>query len=239
MSNNMKSVLITGAAQRVGARIVAKLHQENYRIIIHYHRSQQQAQALCDQLNAQRADSARCIAADLSQAAHIATLAQQIDSLDLLVNNAALFYPTPFAQASVIDWQKLFQVNTAAAFFLTQALTAQLKRTQGSVVNIIDIHAVRPLSNYSIYSATKAALAMVTKSLAQELAPSVRVNGISPGAILPPSDGNQLSSTILDKIALKKIGAPNDIADAVYFLANASYITGQILAVDGGRMLNQ
>ncbi len=236
-----KTALVTGSAKRIGAEIIRTLHAQNYVVIIHYKSSKNQANMLARQLNLIRKDSARAIYADLAKLDDIKNLATQISHLNLLVNNASRFYSTPFEKATITDWHELINHNLTSAFFLTQALHTLLKKTQGSVINLIDIHAERPLKNYNIYNITKAGMAMMTKSLAKELAPDIRVNGIAPGSILLPSEKQEQfeQQKILEKIALKKQGVPQDIANALYFLANAPYITGQILTIDGGRTLNQ
>lgn len=243
MSKKVKTALVTGSACRIGAQIIKTLHQYNYQVIIHYKTSQVQAKQLCAELNASRINSARYLYADLAQLDDIQQLAKQIDTLDLLVNNAASFYAKSLQNSTPTDWDTLINHNLRAGFFLIQALRKKLKSTQGNIVNIVDIYAQRPLKNYPIYNITKSGLAMMTKTLAKELAPDICVNGIAPGLILWPQNNGQNDKNsrqkILETIPLKKQGTPQDIAKAVYFLANADYITGQILAVDGGRTLNQ
>jgi len=174
---------------------------------------------------------------------YLAELTQTIKSLDLLVNNASVFYPTSTENSTIKDWDKIININLRAPFFLATGLNKALEVSQGCIVNIIDIHSNRPLKKFSIYNISKAGLKMLTKTLAKELAPNIRVNGISPGSILWPQDKSQLSDKekmmMLDRIALKRQGSPNDIAEAVLFLADAKYITGEVINIDGGRSLNQ
>ena len=239
----MKTALISGGAVRIGAQIVRTLHENGYKVIIHCHQSEEIAQELCQKLNSKQNNSAQVVVADLEDNKAIKKLTQTIKSLDLLVNNASVFYPTLTENSTIEDWNKIININLRAPFFLATRLSKVLSISQGSIVNIIDIHSERPLKKFSIYNISKAGLKMLTKSLAKELAPNIRVNGISPGSILWPQDESQLSDkekmVILDRIALKRQGSPNDIAEAVLFLANAKYITGQVINIDGGRSLNQ
>jgi pteridine reductase len=239
-----KNVLITGAAKRIGATCARLLHGQGYNIFLHYRGSQSEALQLCNELNQQRSDSARIMAADLLSVAEIQYLAQQAcsawDGIDVLINNASAFYPQPIADVSEKSWDDMLGSNLKAPFFLIQALTDSLAQRGGCIVNIIDIHAERGLKGYPVYSITKAGLAGMTKILAKELAPQIRVNGISPGAILWPEAelSGEAKNEILQRIALGYAGEPNDIAKAVAFLCNdANYITGQIISVDGGRTL--
>ena len=239
----MKTALISGGAARIGAQIVRTLHENGYKVIIHCHQSEEVAQTLCHELNSKRNDSAQIVVADLGDNKAIKKLTQTIKSLDLLVNNASVFYPTSIKNSTIEDWDKTININLRAPFFIATGLSKVLATSQGSIINIIDIHSDRPLKNHSIYNISKAGLKMLTKTLAKELAPNIRVNGISPGSILWPQDESQLSDKekmmILDRIALKRQGSPSDIAQAVLFLANAKYITGQVINIDGGRSLNQ
>ena len=239
----MKTALISGGAARIGAQIVRTLHENGYKVIIHCHQSEEIAQALCHELNSKRNNTAQVVVADLGDNKAIQKLTQTIKSLDLLVNNASVFYPTLTENSTIEDWDKIININLKAPFFLATGLSKVLAVSQGSIVNIIDIYSDRPLKNFSIYNISKAGLKMLTKTLAKELAPNIRTNGISPGSILWPQDESQLSEKekimMLDKIALKRQGSPNDISQAVLFLANARYITGQIINIDGGRSLNQ
>ena len=239
----MKTALISGGAARIGAQIVRTLHENGYKVIIHCHQSEEIAQALCRELNSKRNSSAQVVVADLGDNEAIKKLTQTIKSLDLLVNNASVFYPTSTENSTIYDWDKIININLRAPFFITTGLSKVLATCQGSIVNIIDIHSDRPLKNHSIYSISKAGMKMLTKTLAKELAPNIRVNGISPGSILWPQDGSKLSDKekmmMLDRIALNRQGSPNDIAEAVLFLADAKYITGEVINIDGGRSLNQ
>ena len=239
----MKTALITGGAARIGAQIVRTLHENGYKVIIHCHQSEEIAQALCRELNSKRNGSAQVVVADLGDNEAIKNLIQTIKSLNLLVNNASVFYPTSTENSTIEDWDKIININLRAPFFLATGLSKVLAARQGSIVNIIDIHSNRPLKNHSIYNISKAGMKMLTKILAKELAPNIRVNGISPGSILWPQDGSQLSDKekimMLDRVALRRQGSPNDIAEAVLFLASAKYITGQVINIDGGRNLSQ
>ena len=239
----MKTALISGGAARIGAQIVRTLHENGYKVIIHCHQSEEIAQALCHELNSRRNDSAQIVVADLGDNKAIKKLTQTIKSLDLLVNNASVFYPTSTENSTIEDWDKIININLRAPFFITTGLSKVLATSQGSIVNIIDIHSDRPLKNHSIYNISKAGLKMLTKTLAKDLAPDIRVNGISPGSILWPQDESELTDKekmmMIDRIALKKQGSANDIAEAVLFLADAKYITGEVINIDGGRSLNQ
>lgn len=239
----MKTALISGGAARIGAQIVRTLHENGYKVIIHCHLSEEVAQTLCHELNSKRNDSAQIVVADLGDNKAIKKLTQTIKSLDLLVNNASVFYPTSIKNSTIEDWDKTININLRAPFFIATGLSKVLATSQGSIINIIDIHSDRPLKNHSIYNISKAGLKMLTKTLAKELAPNIRVNGISPGSILWPQDESQLSDKekmmMLDRIALNRQGSTKDIAEAVLFLADSKYITGQVINIDGGRSLNQ
>jgi len=239
----MKTALISGGAVRIGAQIVRTLHEDGYKVIIHCHQSEDIAQKLCNELNSKRNNSAQVVVADLGDNIAIKNLTQKIKSLDLLVNNASVFYPTLTENCTIEDWDKIININLRAPFLLAMGLSKVLSVSQGGIVNIVDIHSDRPLKNFSIYNISKAGLKMLTKTLAKELAPNIRVNGISPGSILWPQNDSQLSEKeklmILNKIPINRQGSPNDIAQAVLFLANSKYITGEIINIDGGRSLNQ
>ena len=239
----MKTALISGGAARIGAQIVRTLHEDGYKVIIHCHQSEETAQALCHELNSKRNDSAQVLVTDLGDNKAVKKLTHTIKSLDLLVNNASVFYPTLTENSTIEDWDKIININLKAPFFLATGLSKVLAVSQGSIVNIIDIHSDRPLKKFSIYNISKAGLKMLTKTLAKELAPNIRANGISPGSILWPQDESELTNKekmmMIDKIPLKRQGSPNDIAEAVLFLANTKYITGQVFNIDGGRSLNQ
>lgn len=239
-----KNVLITGSAKRIGAACANVLHRQGYNVFLHYRDSHNQALKLAEAFNQQRQNSAHIMVANLSNLAEIENLAQQAcaawGGIDVLINNASVFYPQNVADVTEASWDEMLDCNLKAPFFLIQALVDSLSERGGCVINIIDIHAERGLKNYPVYSIAKAGLAGMTKILAKELAPKVRVNGISPGAILWPEQ--QLSvaakNEILHRIALERAGEPDDIAKAVAFLCDdASYITGQIINVDGGRTL--
>ena len=238
----MKTALISGGAVRIGAQIVRTLHEDDYKVIIHCHQSEEIAQQLCSELNTKRNNSAQVVVADLGDNKAIKKLTQTIKSLDLLVNNASVFFPTT-ENSTIEDWDKIININLRAPFFITTGLSKVLATSQGSIVNIIDIHSDRPLKNHSIYNISKAGLKMLTKTLAKDLAPNIRVNGVSPGSILWPQDPTELSEeeklNMLDRTALKSQGSTEDIAEAVLFLADAKYITGQVINIDGGRSLNQ
>ena len=245
MENKQPVVLITGAAKRIGAQIAKTLHHSGMRIILHYHHSATAALELVNSLNAQRPDSACSFAADLSEIQAIEQLAQSARNhwgrLDVLVNNASAFYPTELGTLNKTHWEALVNINMRAPLFLSCALADALAEQHGCIVNIGDIHAIRPLKQHTVYSASKAGLAMITQSLAKELAPKVRCNAVYPGAILwPENDYNdQKKQDVLDRTMLKRAGHPEDIASAVLFLVrDANYITGQTIAVDGGRTLH-
>ncbi len=234
--------LVTGSARRIGAQIVRTLHHHGMRVIIHYRGSQQEAESLAAVLNQTRPNSAALLQADLDQPAAVRQLASDalacFGQLDLLVNNASSFYPTPIDQADDADWEKLIHSNLRAPFILSQQLTSALRQQHGCIINIVDVYAEKPLQTHTLYCMAKAGLAMMTKSLARELGPEIRVNGVSPGPILWPEAGQMNQQAIQDATALKRSGEPDDIANTVYWLATAApFITGQILAVDGGRSL--
>jgi pteridine reductase len=242
--NPAPRALITGAARRIGACIARHLHQAGYDLILHYRHSATDAEQLAEELNAIRPSSCSSLQADLAEMAEVERLAAEVQAtggLNLLVNNASSFYPTPVGQVSQQDWDALINSNLRAPFFLTQALTPLLKETKGCVINLVDVHAERGLTGYPVYSIAKAGLKMMTLSLARELAPEVRVNGIAPGPILWPEAEASLSEearqAVLDKTLLARTGRPEDIAGAVLYLSQAGYVTGQVLAVDGGRSL--
>jgi len=240
-----KVALITGAARRIGAVIAQILHQEGADVVIHYRHSAKDAQKLQQKLNTQRDNSCFLVQADLIEVDTLPNLIQsvikQTQRLDILVNNASSFYPTPIGEITEVDWDDLMGSNLKAPLFLSQAATPYLKQVQGCIVNIIDIHGLRPMKNHPVYSPAKAGLVMLTHSLARELGSEIRVNGVAPGAIIWPENelDKQVSDEILAKTALKRQGTPEDIAKAVLFLVkDADYITGHIIPVDGGRLLN-
>ena len=239
----MKTALITGGAARIGAQIAKTLHNNDFNIIIHCNQSKDKAQLLCDELNLLKEKSAKVVVGNLNNIDSINTIVESIESIDLLVNNASVFYPLSVDESDSENWDNILDVNLKAPFFLSKGLSQKLNSSEGSIINIIDIHADRPLKKHSVYNISKAGLKMLTLTLAKELAPSVRVNGVSPGSILWPQQGAEISesdkSIMLERIALKRQGSPQDIADTVLFLANSNYLTGQIINVDGGRTLNQ
>jgi pteridine reductase len=237
-----RAVLVTGAARRIGAAIVRGLHADGADVCIHCHRSVAEAEQLRDVLNRERPRSACVAVADLldlqSLPGVVATAIGAFGRLDVLVNNASTFYPSPLETAAPAQWEDLMGTNLRAPFFLSQAAAAHLRKSQGLILNLVDIHAQRPLPRHPIYATAKAGLAMLTRSLARELAPDVRVNGIAPGPILWPEAGmeEQLKREIVAKTLLERSGSPQDIVNAVLFFAkHAPYVTGQILAIDGGR----
>jgi pteridine reductase len=239
-----RTVLVTGGARRVGAAIVRMLHGCGARLAIHCRRSHLEAEALAAELNAQRPGSAQVYVADLLDLEALPGLVQAVlahsDRLDVLVNNASTFYPTPFGTITPAQWQDLMGSNLQAPLFLTQAAAPALRAAHGLVINIADIHGLRGLRDYSVYSAAKAGLVHLTRSLARELAPEVRVNAIAPGPVLWPEDAASLDAErqreIVARTLLKRPGSPEDVARAVRFFAtDAPYVTGQLLAVDGGR----
>ena len=237
-----KVALITGAAVRIGAAISRRLHRAGYRVVLHYRHSVVQAQALADELNAQRPDSATLQPADFVQPSAAENLIRTVlaahGRLDVLINNASTYYPTPLAQATMADWQDLFASNAQSPFFLAQAAASALRRTQGCIVNLVDIYAARPLPDHPIYCMAKAANAMMVKSLALDLAPEVRVNGVAPGAAVWPDHDHQIAhqQAILAQVPMQRLAGVDEIAAAVQFIVTGTdYVTGQILAVDGGR----
>jgi len=239
-----RSILVTGGARRIGAGICRVLHAAGCNVVVHCNRSLAEADALAGELNAERADSVAIVQGDLHDAGDLATLveraARSFGRLDGLVNNASSFYPTGLDAVSEANWDDLIGTNLKAPLFLAQAAAPHLRKARGAIVNIVDIHAERPLRNFVVYSVAKAGLAGLTRSLALELAPAVRVNGVSPGAILWPEGGEQYSgeerARIVRQTPLQREGTPADIAGAVkYLLLDAPYVTGQILSVDGGR----
>ncbi len=239
----MKTALVTGGAHRIGAQICRTLHDNNFNVIIHYKNSASAAQDLATELNNKRKNSASIIQADLSNIKSIEKLCSAINSLDVLINNASVFYPTPISEINKDSYQQIMNTNLMAPLFLSTTLADKMSDNNGCIVNIVDIHSQRPLKNYTIYNISKAAIAMMTKTLAKELAPKLRVCGVSPGSILWPENSAEIDQNkknkMLNKIALKKQGSSEDIAQTVLFLINSNYITGQIISVDGGRTLNQ
>ena len=238
-----KVVLITGGAKRVGATICRRLHAAGANLMLHYRASAGEARLLQAELNHQRKDSVALIQADLVDLGKLPSLIDQtlqtFGRLDALINNAASFYQTPVGEITAEDWENLIGADLRAPLFIAQAAAPALRRSQGAIVNIADIHADRPLKNYVVYSVAKSGLVAITRSLARELAPEVRVNAVAPGPILWPDDAtfDEVSrQRIISHTLLKREGTPEDIAKAVHFLlAEATYVTGETINVDGGR----
>ncbi|MCG8379731.1 MAG: pteridine reductase [Proteobacteria bacterium] len=237
-----KTVLITGAARRIGAAIAEHLHKTGMNIVVHYNSSAQEAHELVRKLNGERHDSAIMIQANLQHKEYYSALIDAAlefkGSIDVLVNNASAFYPTPVNLLSDEQWTELINVNLKAPLFLSQLIAPSIRKNKGCIINIADIHAYRPLADHTIYSISKAGLIMLTQSLAKELSP-VRVNAIAPGAITWPEEMDEKTrQDILDHTSLKRTGSMEDVAKTVLFLIrDADYITGQIINVDGGRTL--
>ena len=235
--------LVTGAGRRVGARIARELHAAGMSVAVHCNRSREEAERLCEAFEAVRPGSAAVVAANLldpgAGAAVVAAAKERWGRLDVLVNNASTFYATPIGEVTEADWRDLVGSNLAAPFFLAQAAAPLLRAVRGCIVNIADVYGHRPLARHPVYSAAKAGLVMLTRALALELGPEVRVNSISPGAVLWPENHDPDRRRIIDGIALGRSGDPGDIARAALFLVrDAPYVTGQDLAVDGGRLLS-
>ena len=235
-------VLVTGAAKRIGAALVRGFHARGARVAIHCHRSIDEAQSLQQALNEQRADSAIVVRGDLLDADSLPSIVtaaiRAFGRLDVLINNASTFYPTPIGSITPQQWQDLMGTNLKAPLFLSQAAAPHLRASKGMILNMIDIHAQRPLPGHPVYSTAKAGLIMLTRSLARELGPDVRVNGIAPGPILWPEGDldESIKADIVSKTLLKRSGSPDDIVrTALFFAIDAPYVTGQILSVDGGR----
>jgi pteridine reductase len=239
-----RSALITGGARRIGAAIAHRLHGAGMNLALHYRHSRTEAERLAAELEAARPESVQLLRADLLDTARLPELVDACvvrwGRLDVLVNNASSFYPTPLDTATEAQWDELLGSNLKAPFFLARAAAPQLRAQHGAIVNLVDIHAERPRDHHPIYSAAKGGLLSLTRALARELRPEVRVNAVAPGAILW-AEGDEDPATrraILDRVALGRLGEPDDIARAVLFLVrDGGYVTGQILAVDGGRSL--
>jgi pteridine reductase len=243
--NERPVVLITGAARRVGRVIARTLHDAGHDIALHFRASRGEAEQLAAELENRRAGSTFLLEASLDDPEMPARLVhrtvQRYGRLDALVNNASSFYPTPIGEATQAQWDELFSSNARAPFFLAQAAAPHLRAARGAIVNLVDIYAERPLARHTIYCMAKAANLMLVQSLARELGPEVRVNGVAPGAVLWPEAGKSYADQqeLLGKSALRRAGAPEDVAGAVKFLlCDAPFVTGQILRVDGGRSLN-
>lgn len=240
-----KTALITGAAKRIGKAIALYLHQMGFNIVIHYHQSHREAHHLVTKLNDKRPDSAVLYSLDLQHTKRLPELIsfteQTFGRLDLLIHNASSFFPTTLEQIDEHAWVNLMSSNVKAPLFLSQAAAPLLCQTSGCIIGLVDIHAERPLKSHIIYSIAKAAHAQLIRTLALELAPEIRVNGIAPGCNIWPEPNTFFIDDVKQKIEasipLQKIGTPNDLAQAVYMLSELSYVTGQILAIDGGRSL--
>ncbi|MDH3977961.1 MAG: pteridine reductase [Gammaproteobacteria bacterium] len=241
---NGKWALITGAGKRIGASIARTLHEAGADVAIHYRGSKEPATKLAAELNGIRPDSAITVQADLLNTDQLGEMVSEVTGktgrLDILVNNASSFYPTPLGEITMAQWDDLIGSNLKAPLFLSQAALPHLKASGGVIINMIDIHATRPLSHHTVYGPAKAGLAMLTRTMARDLAPDIRVNGVSPGAILWPDDDmpDSVKANILAQVPLKRAGEPNDIADCIlYLVRDATYVTGQIIPVDGGRSI--
>ena len=236
--------LVSGGARRIGAAIARRLHEAGATVAIHYRGSADEAHRLRDMLNTRRHDSARIFEADLAETERLPALIESVvdwaGTLDILVNNASSFYPTPLGSVTETQWDDLMGTNLKAPLFLSQAAWPYLRRQGGSIVNLVDVHARRPLRDHAVYGSAKAGLEMLTRSLAKDMAPDVRVNGVAPGAILWPERGMNevVKRKIIGQIPLKRSGLPDDIAGCVlYLVRDAAYVTGQVIAVDGGRSI--
>lgn len=238
-----KVVLVTGAARRIGAVIAQAFHERGAKVAIHFRRSAGEAGALVNAMNRSRPGSAAAFEADLADASALAALPASVigtlGALDVLVNNASSFYPTPIGTITAAQFDDLVGTNLRAPLFLSQAAAPELRRRRGLILNIADIHGLRPLRQHAVYSAAKAALVMLTRSLARELGPEVRVNAIAPGPVLWPENGmdEELQKRIVARTALRRTGTPEDVARAaIFFATDAPFVTGEVLAVDGGRL---
>ena len=240
-----KVALVTGSARRIGAMTVQALHQAGATVVVHYRNSVKDAEELAAKLNSIRPDSCYLQQAELSDISQLSKMIddiiRQAGRLDILINNASTFFAMPLGEITEEHWDNLMGSNLKAPLFLSQAAAPELMKNHGCIVNMVDIHGIRPLKEHSVYSSAKAGLLMLTQSLARELGPNVRVNGVAPGAILWPENesGTNEQSAILKKTCLKREGSPEDITKAILFLVcDADYITGHVIPVDGGRLLN-
>ncbi|MDB2629373.1 pteridine reductase [Gammaproteobacteria bacterium] len=239
-----KRILITGAAKRIGKEMALSFFKKGWDIVIHFNASKDEAESLADQMNAERFNSAMLVQANLDNTNEVEKLVAKIQSnnisIDALINNASTFYPTPIGTFSEENWDALMGSNLKAPLFLIQSFHKQLKKNKGFIINITDINVDKALVNHSIYLAAKSGLQTLTKALAKELAPHIRVNAIAPGAILEPPNTEWTSeqkNKIIDAVPLKRMGSEKDIVDAAIYLSEAEYVTGQILKIDGGKSL--
>jgi pteridine reductase len=239
-----KTIFITGAAKRIGKEIALTFKELGWNIIIHYNSSKSDADNLADKINKDNPNSAKTVQGNLDVKEDVQKILNEVNdafpSIDLLINNASTFYPTPIDEISEDHWEKLIGSNLKGPLFLIQGLKEKLKKSNGSIINITDTNLTKGVANYSIYSAAKAGLESITKGLARELAPEIKVNAIAPGAMLEPPDvtwTEEQKNRVIETIPLKRMGSEKDIANAVKFLANSKYITGQTIKVDGGRSL--
>ena len=239
-----KTIFITGAAKRIGKEIALCFSEMDWNIIIHYNSSKNDAQVLADDINGNNLDSAITVQGNLDVKEDVEKVINEVrdafPTIDLLINNASTFYPTPIEDISEEHWDKLVGSNLKGPLFLIKGLKDKLKESKGSIINITDTNLSKGVANYSIYSAAKAGLESITKGLARELAPDIKVNAIAPGAMLEPPDvtwTEEQKSKVISSIPLNRMGSVEDISEAVKFLAKSNYITGQIIKVDGGRSL--
>ncbi len=238
-----KVALVTGGARRVGAEMVKIFHGAGAKVVVHYQRSSKEAETLVAELNSERADSAASVGGNLLDTTQLGKLPhfaqERFGRLDILVNNASTFYPTPIGEITEAHWDDLLGTNLKAPLFLSQAAAPALRLSHGLILNIVDIHGMRPLRRYPVYGVAKAGLIMLTRSLARELGPQIRVNAIAPGPVMWPADGvadAELQQKIVGRTLLKRSGSALDIArTALFFAADAPFITGQVMPVDGGR----
>lgn len=239
-----KRILITGAAKRIGKEMALSFFNKGWDIVIHYNSSKEEAEALADQMNSERNNSAMLVQANLDNANEVEMLVEKIlsknGSIDALINNASTFYPTPIGTFSEENWNALMGSNLKAPLFLIQSFHKELEKNKGFIINVTDINVDKALINHSIYLAAKSGLQTLTKSLAKELAPNIRVNAIAPGAILEPPNTNwttEQKNNIINAVPMKRMGTEKDIVDAAIYLSEAEYVTGQILNIDGGKSL--
>ena len=240
----MKTIFVTGGAKRIGKAIIELFAKDGWKVIIHYNNSKADAETLADSINAKNADTAFIVQGDLDKADQVNNIISKVDgyteTIDLLINNASTFYPTPIEEISEDHWEKLIGSNLKGPLFLIQGLKEKLKSSNGSIINITDTNLSKGVPNYSIYAAAKAGLEAITKGLARELAPEIKVNAIAPGAMLEPPDvtwTEDQKNKVIESIPLNRMGSEQDIAEAVKFLAHSEYITGQVIKVDGARSL--